>query len=505
MPHLPADQPVDPPTVPGYRLEALLGSGGSGEVWRAVPRDGGPPVAVKLLRSGDPERQAREAVLLRRLEHPHLVRLHEVVHQPRQGAAPRVALVMDLLEGGSLARVLAHRGRLRPGEVVTALGPVAAAVAAAHERGVVHGDVSPGNVVFTAEGRPVLTDLGTAGVLGGDDDGVTPAYVDPVVARGGVPGPASDVFGLAATAFHALTGVPPWSAAEPAGALALAAAGVPPDLEPLAPGAPPELLAVVRRGLSPEPADRGSAAAFARDLRQACRPEPVRLPQPGAAAPALPASELTHPRRRREAAAPAHRPPPRQRRRRPSRRVLTGVLAAALVTLAAGVWAGTDATPAGSGTGGRAPAAAATLAAPLPSPAAADRVEPPAGAEGWRQLVAELYRRRAAAFATATPAPLAEVYAEGSPLLAADRRAVADLAARGQVLRGFAPEVAAVTEVRATAGRAELHLVDRRPAYEVAAGGTTVAGGPARADSAVAMVLVATPAGWRIDNAELVP
>src|SRR4051812_13058998 len=206
-----------PPVVPGYTLEALLGRGGSGEVWRAVPRRGGAPVAVKVLVAGDPERQAKEAALLGALDHPHLVRLIEIVHQPRRGGIPRVALVLELLAGGSLAALLARRGRLRPGEVVTAIAPVAAALAHAHENGVVHGDLAPGNIVFTAEGRPVLTDLGVARVLGETAAGeVTPAYVDPTVARGGAPGPASDVFGVAAAAFHALTGIAPWNAATPA-------------------------------------------------------------------------------------------------------------------------------------------------------------------------------------------------------------------------------------------------------------------------------------------------
>jgi serine/threonine protein kinase len=196
----PAD--VEPPLVPGYTLEALLGRGGSGEVWRAVPRRGGDPVAIKVLIAGDPERQAREAALLGELDHPHLVRLIEVVHQPRRGGVARVALVLELLPGGSLAALLARRGRLRPGEAVTTIAPVAAALAHAHENGVVHGDLSPGNIVFTAEGRPVLTDLGVARVLGEAATGeVTPAYVDPTVARGGAPGPASDVFGVAAAAF----------------------------------------------------------------------------------------------------------------------------------------------------------------------------------------------------------------------------------------------------------------------------------------------------------------
>src|SRR3712207_5199318 len=248
---------AQPPRVPGYVLETLLGRGGSGEVWRAVPRRSGDPVAVKVLVDGDPERQAREAALLGELDHPHLVRLIEVVHQPRRGGAARVALVLELLAGGSLAGLLGRRGRLRPGEVVTAIAPVAAALAHAHSNGVVHGDLSPGNIVFTAEGRPVLTDLGVARVLGATSAGeVTPAYVDPTVARGGAPGPASDVFGVAAAAFHALTGIAPWNAATPGDVLEVAATGLLPDLAELAPEAPAGLLAVIARGLSARSEER---------------------------------------------------------------------------------------------------------------------------------------------------------------------------------------------------------------------------------------------------------
>jgi eukaryotic-like serine/threonine-protein kinase len=299
---MPVDPAVRPaPVVPGYVLEELLGRGGSGEVWRARPRAGGPPVAVKVLVRGDPDRQVREASLLAELDHPHLVRLHQVVRREVRGGATEVTLVLDLLAGGSLAGLLTRRGRLRPGEVVTTVAPVAAALAQAHDRGVVHGDLSPGNIVFTAEGRPVLTDLGTARLVGEAGRAeVTPAYVDPVVARGGAPGPASDVFGVAAAAFHALTGIAPWNAADPAGTLAVAARGEVPDLALLAPEAPAELVRVVTRGLSLEPHLRGSAAAFALDLRHACRPEPVRLPVPGIPDEALghtgqgPCTELTH-------------------------------------------------------------------------------------------------------------------------------------------------------------------------------------------------------------------
>ena len=330
------------PVVPGYTLEARLGRGGSGEVWRAVPRRGGAPVAVKVLVAGDPERQAREAALLGELDHPHLVRLLEVVHQPQRGGAPRVALVLELLAGGSLAALLARRGRLRPGEVVTAIAPVAAALAHAHGNGVVHGDLSPGNIVFTAEGRPVLTDLGVARVLGETAAAeVTPAYVDPTVARGGAPGPASDVFGVAAAAFHALTGIAPWNAATPGDTLSVAAVGLLPDLAELAPEAPRALIDGHRpraRRRPPRPGlgggvrarpparlpSRAGAAARGRGAGRragAHRPRSTdRADPPGAGPAPAPGPGRRRTRRpprtmaRRPPGSPADRPPRRRRR-----------------------------------------------------------------------------------------------------------------------------------------------------------------------------------------------
>jgi hypothetical protein len=556
--------PPSAPVVPGYRLEELLGRGGSGEVWRAVPRSGGAPVAVKLLVAGDAERQAREAALLGELDHPHLVRLHEVVHGPRRGGQPRVALVLDLLSGGSLAALLARRGRLRPGEVVTALAPVAAALAHAHERGVVHGDISPGNVVFTAEGRPVLTDLGVARVLGEEAAGeVTPAYVDPTVARGGAPGPESDVFGVAAAAFHALTGVAPWNAATPADTLRVAADGVLPDLAELAPDAPADLLAVITRGLSPDPHDRGSAAAFALDLRHACRPEPVRLPRAGVPDEELartgrgPRTELTHQVPGRHRLVPEQVPPdstgfrarlvasgPLLRRAA----VLVGVAAAvALVAQLGGWWGGAPApepaaladraagttrapqpapgsavAPSSAGpsvtAGPSVGAAPETTAAPTSAPAPAPGSTPaPTSApqaaepeEEWRFRLAELYQRRAEALSTGSVPLLEEVHVPGSTLLAADRDTVSGLVTAGQALRGFAPVVvdATVLDGSAAEGRVTLRVVDRWPAYEVVRAAD--AGGPAlrpiagRGEAEVRMTLVATAEGWRIASAELV-
>jgi eukaryotic-like serine/threonine-protein kinase len=538
-----------PPVVPGYVLEELLGRGGSGEVWRAVPRRGGDPVAVKVLVAGEPERQAREAALLGELDHPHLVRLIEIVHQPRRGGAPRVALVLELLAGGSLAALLARRGRLRPGEVVTAIAPVAAALAHAHGSGVVHGDLSPGNILFTAEGRPVLTDLGVARVLGEAAAAeVTPPYVDPTVARGGAPGPASDVFGIAAAAFHALTGIAPWNAATPADTLAVAAVGQLPDLRELAPDAPPELLAVIGRGLAADPHDRGSAAAFALDLRHACRPEPVRMPGGGAAIGELdrtgrvPRTELTHqvPGRRPRPAPVVAAPPGRRQLwgaalhawaaafgRWPAGRVAvaTVVVAGVLATGWLGVrWAkGNGGAPEVAAEAvvaavvselpGRAsPAAAGETAAPSEdaratgSRSVVDGQETPDSVQGWRAVVTELYDRRAAAFGSASPEQLAGVYADGSPLLTADREHARRLAETGERLRGFAPTVVAVTATDDGGDRVVMDLVDRWADYEVvpadAPEGPAIRTMPGRAESTVRMVLVRTAEGWRIDTAE---
>src|SRR5581483_8057481 len=149
-------------------------------------------------------------------------------------AGDAVVLVLDLAAGGSLAELLAARGRLAPGEVVGALPPVAAAVGYLHEQGVVHGDVSPGNVLFTAGGVPLLADVGVARLTGDTADAeATPAYIDPQVAAGALPGPPSDVFMLGALALHALTGAPPWDAPTPDAALARAASGELPDFRGL--------------------------------------------------------------------------------------------------------------------------------------------------------------------------------------------------------------------------------------------------------------------------------
>ncbi len=261
--------------LPGYVVEELLGFGGSGEVWRGRVSAGGDPVALKRLPIAEPaqiQAARAEAALLSTLDHPHLIRLHELVP-----AADAVVLVLDLAAGGSLADLLAQRGRLTPGEVITALAPIGAALAYAHNEGVVHGDVTPANVLFTEPGLPLLADLGVARIVGDTAPArSTPAYVDPAVAAGCAPGAPSDVFMLAAVALHALTGTPVWSGATPAEMLAQAAAGELDVADRLC-GIPFDMAALLERALSVEPHLRCNAAEFALDLRHSAEPTPVEL------------------------------------------------------------------------------------------------------------------------------------------------------------------------------------------------------------------------------------
>jgi hypothetical protein len=130
----------------------------------------------------------------------------------------------------------------------------------------------------------------------------------------------------------------------------------------------------------------------------------------------------------------------------------------------------------------------------------------PATLEDWRDVVHDLYRRRAEAFATASPQLLDDVYAAGSPLLTADRELAQELAGAGEVLRGFAPVVEEVTAAEPDGDRVRLDLVDSRPGYGVVAAhrqdGDVLRTATGRGAAPVRMVLVRGGDGWLIDSAE---
>lgn len=491
-----------------YRVAALLGYGGAGEVWRATHRRSGDDVALKWLRGSHPdnrERQLREARLLAAVSHPNLVRLHEVVVDHGEPV-----LVLDYLPGGSLASLLARRGRLTAGEVVSIVAPLAAALAYAHDEGLVHADVTPGNILFTERGRPVFTDLGIARVLGeAADPQATPAYVDPVVARGAAPAPASDVFGLAAVAFHALAGIPPWNAATAADALAVAASGDVPDLQRLAPDAPADLVEVLCRALSAQPHLRGTAAELALDVRHACLPEPVRFSATDAAARARAnaTGALTHAVRVPRPEGPAHaappRPPGRLRRAvhagiRRRRDVLAGtaVLLAVAAAAVLGLQWGNNSLP---------PSAVLTpsedRSTPASTPGGVDEFAVPGAAAGWLVLLDSLYDRRASAFAAGDVEGLAGVYTANSSQALADRAEIERLSAMGQRVDGFDPDVISVESARGNATSVTLVVTDSFGPYAVIDDQRLISAATGRAAARVEVSLQLTPAGWRIDSA----
>lgn len=251
----------------GYVLRDLLGTGTHGEVWRAEV-DGRPGrlVAIKRLRAtadddgpaGRVEDVRRDAAALERLAHPGIVSLLDVVADDDRGGG--IALVMPFLPGGTLATRIAAQGPL-PAAAVADLGArLGDALAATHAAGVVHGDVTPRNVLYDAEEQPLLADFGAATFLGGHrrlDVRGTALYIDPDVASGRrSPDPAADQYGLAVVLHEALSGTPPYAAPSVDATLRAADRGRRVPLADLVPEAPEALVAAIERGLARDPADR---------------------------------------------------------------------------------------------------------------------------------------------------------------------------------------------------------------------------------------------------------
>jgi eukaryotic-like serine/threonine-protein kinase len=266
------------PEVPGFAVGRLLGAGGSASVWLAREQRTGRDFALKCFRTGvggpkgaetmTEDAVRREIRILSVLDHPHLVKAHDAV---RLAGLPegRTALVMDYAPGGSLAAVVASRGRLSVGETVTVLTPVAQALAYLHSRGFTHSDVSPGNVLFTGQGKPLLSDVGVARMLG-DPEGAsgsgTPGFVDPapVDAVRGLQ-PERDVYSTAALGWFCLTGqAPPRTADRP-------------PLSLLVPEVPRELAAALEAGLNDDRRARPAAAALATAVYRSASPQPLDL------------------------------------------------------------------------------------------------------------------------------------------------------------------------------------------------------------------------------------
>ncbi|WP_329087992.1 cellulose binding domain-containing protein [Actinomadura citrea] len=303
-----------------YRIERPLGAGGMATVWRAVDTVLDRAVAVKVPKDGGPEEFARrlrqEAQAAAALTHPGITGVYDYGEHRigSQGSARRESrripyVVMELLDGESLA-VRLSRGPLPWREAAGICAQVADALSAAHDAGIVHRDIKPGNVYLTPVEVKVL-DFGIAftGTTGGPVMG-TPAYMAPELVSGTPPTPAADVYSLGVVLHECLTGAPP----TPSSAFRK--------------DTPDEVAALCRDCLSPDPGARPTAAGAARLLAGAAG---VQLHVPGAAAPA----GLPPPDRPRDPTRVLDDPGPHRRGagRRPL--LIAGVAAGALVALAA--------------------------------------------------------------------------------------------------------------------------------------------------------------------------
>ncbi|WP_406379952.1 serine/threonine-protein kinase [Streptomyces sp. NBC_00197] len=204
-----------------YRLHTTLGRGAMGEVWRAQDEMIGRPVAVKLLLSqdADPTAAARfrlEAQTAGRLNHPHVVGVLDF-----GSFEDRLFLVMELIEGDSLSHVLATSGTLPAERVARIAAQAAAGLAAAHQQGIVHRDIKPGNLMLDADGSVKIGDFGIARFMDDTAGGLTATgqivgtslYLAPERALGKTAGPPSDMYSLGCVLYQLLTGRPPFQAA----------------------------------------------------------------------------------------------------------------------------------------------------------------------------------------------------------------------------------------------------------------------------------------------------
>lgn len=247
----------------GYEIEGLLGAGRGGQTWLARDESTGAQVALHRMRPRDPDAadEARRLVeRLSALSHPHIRRVRELLPYDDE-----LVLVLDHVDGGTLEQLLLVRGTLDPGEVVTVAATVASALAAAHERGLVHGDLTPGNILFTADGTPMVSGLAVGRLAAPADEEEPNPYLDPAESQEAEPTPAGDVYSLAAICYAALTGLVP----RPDGHR---------PVHQVAPGVPPGLAHAVEAGLQRAWDMRPHMGQFGTLLEASCRRTPIRLP-----------------------------------------------------------------------------------------------------------------------------------------------------------------------------------------------------------------------------------
>jgi serine/threonine-protein kinase len=251
------------PELPGLELIEVLGRGGMGTVYRAVQKGIDRVVAVKVVALGDRpdeirERARRGAKLLASMDHPNIVRLHHVGQQPGL-----VFGVLEYVQGGDLKKML-REGPWPIGRGVIFMETLARVVGHLHEKGIVHADLKPANVLMAGPATPKLADFGIARVIAPGDAvntttiGGTLPYMAPEQFSESESGltPATDVHALGIIMHELLTGRTPFESRPRSTIPERIRAYRPPDPSSIRAGIPPVLDAIVRKCLEKKPADR---------------------------------------------------------------------------------------------------------------------------------------------------------------------------------------------------------------------------------------------------------
>jgi serine/threonine-protein kinase len=252
-----------------YLLEQRIATGGMGEVWRATDQVLARPVAVKILREeyvSDPdflERFRGEARHAAVLSHSGIAAVYDYGEERADDGSTRPYLVLELVPGEPLSTVIADDGPLDAVRTLDVVGQTALALQAAHDAGVVHRDVKPGNLIVTPDGTVKVTDFGIARATNavpitrtGQIMG-TAYYISPEQAEGSSVTPRSDIYSLGIVAYECLTGRRPFDGATPVSVALAQVRDAPPELPPDVPG---PVRALVLRMLAKSPDDRPATA-----------------------------------------------------------------------------------------------------------------------------------------------------------------------------------------------------------------------------------------------------
>jgi len=259
-----------------YELIERIASGGMGEVWRGADQILGRPVAIKLLaaaHASDEQFRARfraEARYAAALSHPGIARVFDYGETSPLGGP---YLVMELVNGEPLSTILEREGRLPADVTMDIVAQAARALDVAHQAGIVHRDIKPGNLLITADGTAKITDFGIAKARASRDANLTATgivmgtalYVSPEQATGATVTGASDIYSLGVVAFECLAGQPPFIAEQP---LAIAIMHKHDPVPPLPPDVPRPVADLVFAMLAKDPADRPDSARHVADRAQ---------------------------------------------------------------------------------------------------------------------------------------------------------------------------------------------------------------------------------------------